>query len=94
MNLKQIMEVNPITLAELQHKELKKHALSVLDGVRSLIENEKYDEIEKLLFYSPAGDGYGSDNNCINFDYGVNGNEGMDIEEVVDRLQSLKKQVK
>lgn len=93
MNLKEIMQTNPKTLAELQHRELKKHTLQILSIITDLIESENYNEIENYLFESPAGDGYGMDSSCIDFNYGVN-DIGMDIEEIVGRLQVLKKQVK
>lgn len=85
--------LKPEELAEKQHEELKKHCISVLQNVISIIQKEKYKEIlgssgdtdvTNLVCYSPAGDDMGSDNHYINF------GGGMDIVEISTRLNQLK----
>ena len=89
MNLKELMSTKPNDLAKMQFKELKAHVLKVLSKVTTEIKNDNLEIIESLTFHSPAGDGYGEDNHCIDFDYG-DGN--CDILYVVDILKQLKSQ--
>lgn len=89
--LEQIMSMTVENLAKTQHDALKEHAISVLDNIKRLIQDEEYDKIEALTFYSDCGDGWGKDssaNNVINFAYTKNGRD--DIVEVVDWLKGLK----
>lgn len=85
--LESLLETTPQSLAKLQHDELKKHAIAVLLRVADLIGDEKYDEVDSHTFYSPSGDGYGMDNNCIDFKVGE---DHKDILDIVEKLRTLK----
>ncbi len=84
-----LMSINADNLKEKQFNVLKEHGISLLRNIIGLINENKFEEIERYTFYSPAGDGMGSDNNCINFDY-TDDQDGMDISSYVDLLISLK----
>lgn len=85
MNLRELLDSTPETLAEMQHKALKQFVIGKLESIINDIKAEHY-YIEDKLFYSPAGDGYGCDNHCIDFS-----ESGFDdIKEVVTRLRYLK----
>lgn len=89
MHLQELMSTQPEELAEKQHKHLKDHVIGTLKKAVMLIEDENYSEIDNMLFHSPAGDGYGFDNDCI--DFRISGvSEPMDIGEVTDWLKKLK----
>jgi len=90
MNLRKLLETKPETLAEEQHDALKEHVIIVLDKVMTVIKSERYGDVGALTSSSPAGDGYGTDKSFIEFDW-VQSNDGMDIVEVVEVLDSLKK---
>lgn len=91
MNIQEIMEIDIDNLAEKQHNAVKNHVIEVLQDIINLVEEEKYEEIQNKLIYSPSGDGYGEDNHYINFSY-RNGEE--DIKEMMDRLKNLKSKCK
>ena len=88
MELKDLMNLNVSNLAKAQHEELKKHVIHVLEKVLDAVKDEKYDDIKDMTFESPSGDGWGMDNDCINFSYS-NGDK-MDVMEVVYELKRLK----
>lgn len=89
MDLKQLLETTPESMAQVQHDALKTHVLFKLDAVRQLISKEGYLKVDAYTFLSPAGGGYGMDNACINFaPDGVD--EPMDIDDAMGRLQTLK----
>jgi hypothetical protein len=95
MELGTLMSTKPEDLAELQYQQLNKHIIRILEQVTNYVRNESYDEIKKMLSHSPAGDGYGLDNDFINFTY--LDTESMDILEVIEKLErliTLKKKVK
>lgn len=87
MDLKELMSTDVDTLAKKQHDALKEHVLSVLDEIADIVENEKYEQIEVHTFSSPAGDGYGLDNDVIDFGYG---DDHLDILEVAEVLKNLR----
>jgi hypothetical protein len=80
----------PKDIATLQHKKLKDYAVSKLRQVADLLEAEMFDDIRGYLANSPAGDGYGSDNEYINF--GGLHDTDMDIGELMTTLKMLKKE--
>jgi hypothetical protein len=88
MNLSQLLQTRPQTLAKAQHDALKDHALKRLAEVANLLTTEKYDEVKKLTYDSPAGDGWGRDSNCIDFSYGLDDTE--DFGALINKLQELK----
>ena len=82
-------------IQKIQFKELKKHTLSKLVDIVKLIEADKYKSVLKQLNFSPAGDGYGCDNNYITFNNIIDkGNhDGVDIGVVLEKLTKLKKEI-
>jgi hypothetical protein len=86
------MSTRPEDLAATQHEALKLHILETIEKVRDLIIADDYKEVmDNHMLFSPAGDGYGSDNYFINFDYSCH-KDGMDLYEVLGMLQDLQKQ--
>lgn len=86
--LENIMSITVENLAKTQHDALKQYTLNILNKVKQYIEDERYTEIEDLTFESPAGDGWGLDNQVINFGYKEC--EELDITEIVWKLNNLK----
>ena len=70
----------------LQKNKLKEYAIQKLSLAIIAIEKEDYSLIEKDTFFSPAGDGYGSEDTCLNFG-GIMGEIKVNIEELFDIIQ-------
>lgn len=87
MDIKDIMEIDVENLKHKQLEALKKHVMDRLNEIINLVINEEFDEVEKYLKYSPAGDGYGCDNYFIDFSY-VDGEE-MDLSELLYKMKQL-----
>lgn len=94
MDLSKLMETSPEKLAELQYNELKAFAIKILENVLGHLKQEHFEIIRnEYLFDSPAGDGYGSDNECINFTYNREQIGDLDIGDIIDELEGLKKTI-
>lgn len=78
---------SPKDIAKKKYEAYRKYVLQVLDNVKQEIERESFSNIEKHLFESPAGDGYGLDNHCI--DFGTN-TARMDLYDACQMLQFYK----
>lgn len=89
MKLKDLMETTPETLAARQRDALIEHVVARLDAVRDGIKKGSFSSVYEILFDSPAGDGYGSDNRCINFDYSGSDHGVLDIGEIVNEIDRL-----
>lgn len=90
MDIKELMSIDIDNLIETQHEGLKRYVVNRLKEITELIHLEMYDKVDNKLDYSPSGDGYGCDNNYINFNYdGCN----RDISEVLSELKSLKSRI-
>jgi hypothetical protein len=89
MKLEQLLKTTPETLAVEQHAALKEHVIKVLESTLQAVKDEYYSAIQELTIDSPAGDGYGCNNNFINFGY--NEKDPLDICDVMERLIELKK---
>lgn len=83
-----IMDLTVENLASEQLQYLKEHSIETLNKIIEYIQNDDFKSVEKMLIYSPAGDGYGEDNYYINFAY----KEGMemDINDLIGTLKYLK----
>lgn len=92
MNLKELMSTRPEDLAELQFRELKQHVLNILNKVTNAVDNNDFKTVKEMTFCSPSGDGYGSDNDCIDFNYGTK--ENIDILNIIGTLEYLLEQSK
>jgi len=84
-SLHDFMVATPQSLAKQQHDLLLAHTLSVLDRARDAIKCGKYDDVD--TFYSGSGDGYGSDNDCLQFSYTEG--ENKDILMTLNKLKEL-----
>lgn len=87
MDLDVLLQMTPETLALSQHQALKEHTVRVLTETAAAIAAEQYDTVGQRLFFSPAGDGNGVDNYCIDFGWA---GAGTDMGKTVDRLIELK----
>lgn len=63
---------------------------SRLRTIANLLDQGKYQEALKYSFSSPAGDGWGRDNICINFSNDLN--DPVDFGDVVNNLRKADKQ--
>lgn len=84
-----ILDVDIDNIRKAKYQAMKEHIISVLDKVKFIIEKGRYDDLEDIIFFSPEGDGYGSENYCINFAW--RDDEDMDIKEAVTILEELKR---
>jgi len=87
MHLSELMTTTPQNLAERQLEALSAHAIGILKALIESIKVKNFKDVP-LTFFSPAGDGYGRDNYCINFAY--NKDETMDIAELMEKLELLR----
>lgn len=78
---------NPRALAKEQYDAYRKYIVAKLDEVKTKILEEEYAEIEGLTARSPAGDGYGCDNDFIDFGFDK---EAMDISDASNYLAYLR----
>ena len=78
---------NPRALAQEQYDTYRKYIVSKLDEVKEKILEEEYDEIEELTACSPAGDGWGCDNNFVDFGFDK---DPKDILEAANYLAFLR----
>jgi uncharacterized protein (UPF0297 family) len=92
MKLDKLLDTTPEQLAKLQFEELKREAVETLRNFTDLLDNEKFQEIEKLIGYSPAGDDMGCDNQYIKFNHIHKSMD--DIGDVLNKLVELKKLIK
>ena len=83
-DIQDILRITPENLADQQLEALKNHVKNRLSQIIALVDREAFSEIGGFTQSSPAGDGYGSDNEYISF---VN---DWDIAEVFDRMGALK----
>lgn len=92
MDVKQLLSTTPETLAERQHAALLLETKRTLSLLMSHLDKGDYQAAVAMLENSPAGDGHGCDNACINFSHVMDANNSgcfTDIGDVIDRLQSL-----
>jgi protein-tyrosine phosphatase len=82
-----LLSTTPESLAKLQYDSLKAHAIVVLQSALRNVTQDTPDKIK--TFHSPAGDGYGRDNDCIDFAY-PGTDEPLDIKEITEKLLHLK----
>lgn len=85
---KTIMDINIGNLKAKQYEFLKGHTLNILEGIIDDLKNDKFDDIRKKMKFSPAGDGYGSDNYYINFSYNET---SMDLLDIINKMEEFKK---
>jgi hypothetical protein len=88
--IEDIMTINVDNLAKRQFEAYKTHVIEVLDDIKLIIKLDKYDELDRRIFYSRGG-GHGESNYCINF--GWTG-KNIAISEAGEILYSLHSIVK
>lgn len=54
-------------VSERYRTAVKKGAIEILEKVTALLKEDRFKEIDGMLSFSPAGDGYGCDNAYIDF---------------------------
>lgn len=90
VTLKQLMAATPESIAKLQYEALQVHVLQVLNRIETAVMAADYESVWAATFLSPARDGYGMDNSCINFTYIEGEGNVMDIGDVCNRLEELR----
>lgn len=73
----------------IKFNKLKEHSIQRLNDVITLLKNDHFDKVKQYTEHSSSGDGYGSENDYINFGFIV-GYVEMDILELCEMLQQLK----
>ena len=68
---------------------MKEHVIVTLQTIVELIKENRFDEVDNLLFYSPSGDCMGCENHCINFAWKKG--QYLDISETINILSDLKR---
>ena len=84
ITVEQLLCLDIDNLARAQYNALKEDTCERLNCIINLIKEDKLEEIEELIEYSPAGDAWGSDNYYIKF---IN---EFDIGEVLNSLKRLR----
>lgn len=85
-------EANKLVTKKYKEK-LKEETLNHLEKIINLIKEDKFDDVNNLLALSISGDGYGCDNNYIDFSFlDLEGDEFgrksiEDLGDVVNELQ-------
>lgn len=82
--------VSDLEIERIKYATLRKESISILKEVSALIEEEKYNQIENYVKYSPSGDGFGCENYYIDFGSIIGSYDGVDIRELSEWLSSLK----
>lgn len=77
---------------------VKEGAIAILGKVIKLLRQERFEELKEMLAFSPAGDGYGCDNEYIDFSYLDQSNRSnrldkdfLDIGTIIDYLNRYEK---
>lgn len=84
-----ILDTSLEKLREDQLKALREHFCNVLEEIRNLFMEEKYQEIsDKYFKWSPAGDGWRNDNHFINFYWHPDADE-CDIGDILYKASEL-----
>jgi len=91
VTLKQLMAATPESIAKIQYDALQAHVLQVLNKIETAVMDADYESVWAATFSSPAGDGHGMDNSCINFTYIEGEGDVMDIGDACNRLEELRK---
>lgn len=91
-NIQEILSIDVDNLKDKQYKALKNHVTDVLNKFLHNLENDDLKACFDMLDYSPAGDGYGCDNNFIDFKWesAPDVRDGYDIGVLLDMLAKLK----
>ena len=80
--------LNPRDLAREKANAYRKYILDVLDEVKKKISNGKYTDVIEMTAFSADGDGYGNENDYIDFSYN---DRPMDIKQALNLLAYLEK---
>jgi len=86
--LSKIMSTDVERLYMDQHDALQDHVIDTLRGIIDDITERDYQSVYRKLAYSAAGDGYGSENHFINFNW-TEKDDPTDIGEAISTLMNL-----
>jgi len=92
MEIKKLLETTPETLAARQREALLREVQSTFSKLVTHLQKKEWDKAEAMLAGSPAGDGMGCDNMCVNFNHVMDSSvQGCftDIGDIVARLRTL-----
>lgn len=89
MSTTNILDIRPETLAREQETHLRLAAVNHLHEVADLIHIGNYAKAREYLDHSPAGDGYGRENDYI--DFSSIHPKLEDLGDVIERLEELHK---
>jgi len=77
-------------IAKIKFNRLKELAIERLVEVENLLKTEKFDQIEKLTIHSNSGDGWGNENDFIDFGFIISEKGSLDILELCELLKQFK----
>lgn len=81
-------------IAKQKYEYVKQASLKIIDKIREHIKSDELDEAEEMLENSPAGDGYGCNNDYLNFISVFNNDEDKlcqaDIGYIIYTMKILK----
>lgn len=95
-SVKELLTTTPETLASRQHKALLAETTDTFGRLVSCLARGDYKAATDMLANSPAGDGHGCDNSCIDFSHLLEpACQGCsaDIGDVIARLEALSKHI-
>ena len=81
--------VSDLEISKIKYNKLKEKSIELLEYITDLIKNDSFTKISEYVAYSPAGDGYGCENNYINFG-NIIGDGDLDIVDLASMLEDLK----
>ena len=94
LTVRELLSTKPETLAEKQYKVLLQETKATLAQLIFLLDRGDFSTAGRMLANSPAGDGNGCDNLCINFGHLLDpacDGCAADIGDVIARLEELSK---
>lgn len=77
---------NPRELAKEQAEAYRKYIIGVLEEIKIKVSEQEYSDVGSMTAHSPAGDGYGLDNDFIDFGFDK---KPRDIMEALNYLKYL-----
>ena len=93
-DIKKLMSLTPESLAEEQHVTLRDAVVKYIQEFANDIKREHYSKALSKLAFSPAGDCLGCENEYLDFSWAMEepyGGNGVDVGDVLNRLEELKK---
>lgn len=82
-----IMDIDINNLKQKQYEFLYKHIEKIFNGILKDLKKEDLQSVYNKLIFSPAGDGWGTENYYINFSYKKD--EEMDLYDILEKMSDL-----